>query len=143
MAALRPGPSNLAHRRPALPAATRGRPCAPRLLRADWMAPPPRPKMAPRAGLRAFEPARPDAENQGSREHGDWFCFGPKNGTRTCGEVEKRPCACTLACFNEPEPPTGFHHTLLGQTPASVERSRRVQVGLSVSPEPCFKCAFS
>lgn len=76
MAARRPGPPNLAHRRPALPAGTRERPGAPRLPRADWTAPP-RPKMAPRAGLRASElpsfparpcPALPNAEEQGGRD---------------------------------------------------------------------------
>lgn len=66
-----PDPSNLAHRRPALPAATREGPGAPRLARADWMVPPPRPKMAPRAGLRASEPpglTRPDAGKRGGRD---------------------------------------------------------------------------
>lgn len=64
-------PPNLAARRPALPAATREGPGAPRLPRADWMAPPPRPKMAPRAGLRASEPpgrTRPDPGKWGGRD---------------------------------------------------------------------------
>lgn len=71
MAARRPDPSNLADRRPALPAATREGPGAPRLPRADWMAPPPRPKMAPRAGLRASEPpgqAGPGTGKRGGRD---------------------------------------------------------------------------
>lgn len=82
-------PSNLADRRPALPAATREGPGAPRLPRADWMAPPPRPKMAPRAGLRASEAPGPTLGRGAARTlRGParvWLCFAPGNGFQTLG----------------------------------------------------------
>lgn len=151
MAARRPDPSNLADRRPALPAATREGPGAPRLPRADWMAPLPRPKMAPRAGLRASEPPAGPGPALGSGAVGtlrgpakDWQYFAPGNGFGTPGIKALRLHSGLLRGAGAAQRVP--HRRAYRPDPSACgKRSHRFRVVLhtSASSEPCLKCAFN